>query len=285
MKGTVINHRYTVLEHMHKCQFSRFWAARDETDGSPVALKLLKAELVGDYEAEQRHEREAKLLAGWKHPNLLRVIDSGRTPEGVPWLATRITRVRPLYDEIADQTATIESVCSMASQIARVLAGAHARGIVHRGICPDAIVLCEERGDAFRVKVLDFGTAHIDGPEGDEDDDEDYEELTQTGQRLGDAEYMAPEYITGFELDARTDIYALGILIFEMLTGQPPFVGSMPRVIHKHLNEPPIKPSELSMHEVPGWLDQLVVDMLQKEPGDRPQKALEVVDRIAKGLG
>jgi len=102
-----------------------------------------------------------------------------------------------------------------------------------------------------------------------------------TGQHLGQAEYMAPEYITGFILDARTDIYALGILIFELLTGQPPFVGSTPAIIGKHLHSPPFPPSDLSMHNVPAWLDALVLRMLQKDPADRPQTIMEVVEVFA----
>ena len=145
--------------------------------------------------------------------------------------------------------------------------------IVHRGIHPDSIFLCEVYGDKHHVKVLDFGVAHLDELYGGE-------QLTQVGQRLGQVEYMAPEYIEHFVLNAKTDLYALGILLFEMLCGQPPFVGRQRDVMLKQINEAPYAPSELSEKKVPGWLDRLVGDLLAKDPEDRPATALTVAKAL-----
>jgi len=128
MVGHVIGERYEITELMIPGRLSDFWSAKDLKDGSAVAVKLMNSDLLLDRVSLARFEREIKLLSEWKHPNLLRVIDSGRTEAGVPWLATRVTRVRPLYDEIADQSAPVKVVARVAAQIARVLAGAHARG-------------------------------------------------------------------------------------------------------------------------------------------------------------
>ncbi len=141
---------------------------------------------------------------------------------------------------------------------------------------PDAILLCEERGDPYRVKVLDFGVAHIPGEAGEE-------ALTRVGQKLGQAEYMAPEYIEESILDARSDLYGLGILIFELLTGQPPFVGNARKVMLKHMSDPPMPPSHLSMKTIPPWLDALVLQLLEKDPNKRPRNAMAVADVLSKG--
>lgn len=274
--GEIIADRYRLTGLMSAGRFGDFWNAVQLSDGAEVALKLLKAELFTDEEAVARFERETRLLVNWKHPNLLKVLDHGRIEGGVPWIATELKRGRPLYDEIATQTVSVEIVRHIAAQIARVLAGAHARGIVHRSVHPDAILLCEERGDPYRVKVLDFGVAHIPGAEGEE-------QLTRVGQKLGQAEYWAPEYIEEGVLDARSDLYGLGILTFELLTGQPPFVGNARKVMLKHLQDPPVPPSHLSMKEIPPWLDALVLQLLEKDPDKRPRNAMAVADVFTKG--
>ena len=148
------------------------------------------------------------------------------------------------------------------------------RGIVHRGLNPDAIMLVEEDGDRFRVKVLDFGLAHLTEGTGEP-------ELTQVGQRLGQPEYMAPEYVEEFTLDARTDLYVLGVMVFEMLCGQPPFVGRAMNVLTAHIEKEPWAPSDLAEQDVPEWLDNLVLTLLAKAPEDRPQDARQVARAFA----
>lgn len=270
MIGGVLAGRYELVAHIEEGRFGEFWKARDLKKGKEeVAVKLLKPELFSDPEAFKRFEREAELLSELRHPNLLRVADHGRTPTDVPYVVTEYITGRLLSEDISDLSMSVNEVTNVAAQIAAVLYAAHREGIVHRGINPDAIFLCKVYGDKHHVKVLDFGFAHLDEMYGGE-------QLTQVGQRLGQVEYMAPEYIEHFILNAKTDLYALGILIFEMLCGQPPFVGRQRDVMMKQIKEKPWAPSELSEKTVPAWLDRLVAALLSKNPDDRPDSALQV---------
>jgi serine/threonine-protein kinase len=273
MIGGVLAGRYELVAHIEEGRFGEFWKATDRKKGGEVAVKLLKPELFSDPEAFKRFEREAELLSELRHPNLLRVVDHGRTPTDVPYVITEYLTGRLLSEDISDLSMTVEEVCAVAAQIAAVLYAAHRDGIVHRGINPDAIFLCEVYGDKHHVKVLDFGLAHLDEMYGGE-------QLTQVGQRLGQVEYMAPEYIEHFVLNAKTDLYALGILLFEMLCGQPPFVGRQRDVMMKQIKEQPWAPSELSEKKVPGWLDALVGALLDKDPDQRPASALQVAKAL-----
>jgi len=274
LAGTTIAERYRIEEQMRQGRFGDFWKATRLADGVTVAVKLLKPELFMDGEAIRRFHREARLLSSFSHPNLLRVFEAGRTQTGDPFVATEYRDGRLLSDDVADLTMPVDMVCHVGAQIARVLASAHMRGVVHRGLNPDVILLCEEDGDPFRVKVLDFGLAHLTPDSGEP-------ELTQVGQRLGKPEYMAPEYVKDLALDARTDLYVLGVMAFEMLCGQPPFVGRAMSVLTAHMEKEPWAPSDLAEQEVPEWLDGLILALLAKDPDDRPQDARKVARAFA----
>ena len=267
--GGVVAGRYELLSHIEEGRFGDFWRAKDLKNDGLVAVKLMKPDLFSDPEAFKRFEREAQLLSEFRHPNLLRVLNHGRTPTNVPYVVTEYIDGRLLSEDISDLSLGVNEVTYVAAQVAAVLYAAHREGIVHRGINPDAIFLCEAYGDKHHVKVLDFGLAHLDEIYGGE-------ELTQVGQRLGQAEYMAPEYIEHFVLNTQTDLYALGVIIFEMLCGQPPFVGRPRDVMMKHMQDAPYAPSELCEQEVPPWLDALVGALLAKDPALRPKNALLV---------
>ena len=276
MVGGVLVGRYQLTAHLSPGRFGDFWEGRRLSDGSPVAIKLLKPELFSDPKAVARFERETKLLATFDHPNLLRVLDHGRTETGVPWLVTELREGRPLSDDIVDLALTVDEVRAIGAQIASVLAAAHARGVVHRGLDPEAIFLVKDgRGDL--VKVQDFGLAHLT-------DTGSEPALTQVGERLGRYEYMAPEYIEEDTLDARTDLYVLGVILFEMLAGQPPFVGRPVKVLRQHVEEEPWAPSDLAEGDVPDWLDALILALLAKDPDARPQSGEDVAVALRSGL-
>ncbi len=272
--GRVIDNRFRIEAHMRDGRFGDFWRATHIQSGQTVAIKLLKPELFMDGEAIRRFQRETRLLTSFSHPNLLRVLEVGRTEMGDPFVVTEYKDGRLLSDDISDLALPVDQVCHIGAQIARVLASAHMRGVVHRGLNPDAIMLVDEDGDHYRVKVLDFGLAHLSASSGEP-------ELTQVGQRLGKPEYMAPEYIEEFALDARTDLYVLGVMVFEMLCGQPPFVGRAMNVLTAHIEKEPWAPSDLAEQEVPQWLDDLVLALLAKNPDDRPQDARQVARAFA----
>jgi len=268
MIGGVLAGKYKLLAHIEEGKYGDFWKAEDTKKGGVVSIKLLKPELFSDPQAFKRFEREAELLSELRHPNLLRVLDHGRTPSDVPYVVTEYLTGRLLSEELGDSLG-VNEVAYVGAQIAAVLYAVHREGIVHRGIEPGAIFLCEAYGDKHHVKVLDFGVAHLDEMYGGE-------ELTQVGQRLGHVEYMAPEYIENFVLNPKTDLYALGILMFEMLCGQPPFVGRQRDVMAKQISEKPYRASELCEQEIPAYLDNLIGALLEKDPANRPENALIV---------
>ncbi len=270
LAGTVLVDKYTLIEKSRQGRFGDFWKATRIEDGAVVLVKLLRPELFMDGEAIRRFQRETRVMAKFDHPNVLRVLDHGRNDMGDPYVVTEYVEGRVLADHISDLEIDLDGVCHIASQIAMVLGSAHQRGIIHRGLTPDEILLCQVGSDRERVKVLDFGLAHHTSTSGEIG-------LTQVGQRLGKCEYMAPEYIEEFELTALSDVYVLGIITFEMLAGQPPFVGRAMSVMSKHVEEEPWPPSEIAAEvEVPKWLDDLILAMLAKDPAERPQDALAV---------
>jgi serine/threonine protein kinase len=272
MVGGVLVGRYELTAHLRPGRFGDFWRGVRLTDDARVAIKLLKPELFSDANAVARFERETRLLASIEHPNMLRVLDHGITATGAPWIVTEPHDGRVLSDAIVELTLTVDDVCRIGAELASVLAAAHARGVVHRGLDPEAIVLVAKDG-VEHVKLQDFGLAHVLRTHARRTAEP---ALTQIGERLGRHEYMAPEYIEEQVLDARTDLYVLGVILFEMLAGQPPFVGTPLQVHAKHVSQAPWAPSELTEQSVPPWLDALILALLAKDPSARPQTGTEV---------
>ncbi len=263
MIGGVLVGRYELTAELHSGKFGDFWKGRRISDGEDVAIKLLKPHLFEDPKAMARFEREISVLVSFRHDNLLAVLDHGKTHKGVPWIVTELHEGGTLTEVIADLSLTIERVRTIGAQVASVLAAAHERGIVHRGVDPEAIIV----GSDDRVFLQDFGVAHLTSPENT---------ITLAGERLGRYEYMAPEYIKEEVLNARTDLYSLGILLYEMLAFQPPFVGRPGDVLRRHVQEAPPPPSSLASETVPDWLDRLILGLLAKAPHDRPASGEEV---------
>ncbi len=259
---------YEVEGFLRPGRFGDLWRAR-RADGVTVDLKLLKPELFKDGEAIRRFQREVRLMLEFEHPYLLRVLGHGSTSDGDPFIVLEHQDGVLLSELVASGPLPVERVRKIGAQVARVLAAAATRGIVHRGLCPEAILVCASSGD---VRVLDFGLALGRIAEDGEP------RLTEAGQRLGEPTYMAPEYIDEFRSDLRTDLYALGILLYEALTGDPPFTGPALDVLEAHVMTPPTPPSlagasgaGLGHPEIPAWLDELVLALLRKKPEDRPE--------------
>ncbi|MCB9686326.1 MAG: serine/threonine protein kinase [Alphaproteobacteria bacterium] len=253
---------YEVETFLRPGRFGDLWRAR-RPDGSIVELKLLKPELFKDGEAIRRFQREVRLMLEFEHPYLLRVLDHGTTSGGDPYLVLEHKEGRLLSQVVRDGALPIERVRKIGAQVARVLAAAATRGIVHRGLCPEAILLCTATDD---VRVLDFGLALA----GQVDEEGEEPRLTEVGQRVGDPTYMAPEYVEDFRSDARTDLYTLGVVLYELLTGDPPFTGRPMEVLDAHVTAEAAAPSTLRA-EVPAWLDALVLALLRKDPQSRPE--------------
>jgi eukaryotic-like serine/threonine-protein kinase len=274
--------RYRLEEVIGRGGMSTVYRATDLSLDREVAVKVALDPMAEEnpvYVA--RFKREARAAAALNHPGVVTVFDAG-TDGATRYIVMEYVDGQNL-SEVLREEGPLEPAraARIAAQIADTLAAAHAAGIVHRDIKPANVMLVrggargsgEDAADD-RVKVLDFGIART----------ADGVSLTQTSSVLGTAPYMAPEQAMGTPADARSDIYSLGCVLYEMLTGKPPFMADVPAaVLHQHVRVAP-KPAAQLNPSIPPALDALVLQMLAKAPGDRPQTAAEVRDRLA-GFG
>jgi serine/threonine-protein kinase len=254
-----VGDRYEIVSFRGAGRFGELWDGRNRDDGWPVMIKVLSHDRFPDEETVKRFGREVELLRRFTHPYLPRVVGEGRTGEGDPFLVLVHEEGQLLSDVLAAGPLSIDRVRRIGAQLARLVAAASVKGIVHRGITPSAILLSPD--DA--VKVLDFGFARMLASA-------ESEPVTEVGARVGEPAYMAPETIEDFRTDAATDLYSLGVLLYEIVAGRPPFVGSALEVLDAHTRD---EPASLSTHrsDVPAWLDAVVLALLAKRPEGRPE--------------
>jgi len=246
------------------------YRARDRVLDRTVAVKVLPVELADDHVLIERFEREARAVARLSHPNIVSVYDSGRDAD-VRYIVMEYVPGVSLAQLLRErEQLPVPEAVEIAAQIASALAAAHAAGIVHRDVKPGNVMV----DPSGAVKVLDFGIARATTDIA----------LTRTAMVLGSAPYIAPETALGRSADARSDIYSLGCVLYEMLTGRPPFIGELPAVVmNQHATAEPLPPRELRP-EIPGALEALVLQMLAKLPLDRPQSARELVGALRRTL-
>src|SRR6266496_820063 len=237
-----------------------------------VAIKILLAQYAHDPAFLARFRREAQSAASLSHPNIVGVFDTGS--EGDTWfIVMEYVDGRTLKDIIRAEGALYWArAAEVAADVAGALAVAHARGIVHRDVKPGNVMLTTEG----KVKVMDFGIARATA----------VPSITQTSAVVGTAQYIAPEQAQGLEVDARTDVYALGCCLYEMLTGQVPFTGPTPVAIaYRHVREDPTPPRALNP-DVPVSLERVCLKAMAKRPEDRYQTAVEMqrdLERVRVG--
>jgi len=275
MPGTMVG-EYRVERKIGEGGMGTVYGAIHPVIGKKAAIKLLRAELSMNPEAVERFLGEARAVNQIGHPNIVDVFSFGALPDGRRYFAMEWLHGESLAARVDREggLALVEAL-PILDQVVAALAAAHERGIVHRDLKPDNVFLCEVRGEAPRVKLLDFGIAKLVGePLGIK--------RTKTGALMGTPGYIAPEQARGEEVDARADIYALGCMTFELLTGRLPFVSdSAMVVITKHLTEDPPAPSSVEGGEdLPAEVDGLVLAMLAKARGERPALA-DVRARLA----
>ncbi len=216
--GTRLDDKYIVVGHIKTGGMGAVYEVEHGPLGKRLAAKLLLPELVRRPELLERFRREARAASATGHENIVEVTDLGETRGGVPFLIMELLVGRTLGTELKDGPLPPERAVHIARQILSALKAAHGRGIVHRDLKPENIFLIQRAGDPDFVKVLDFGIAKmIDEAPG--------QELTQAGQVVGTPTYMSPEQARGGEIDARTDVYATGAILYRMITGQRPFTA------------------------------------------------------------
>jgi eukaryotic-like serine/threonine-protein kinase len=253
-RDTIIDGRYRVVEKLGSGGMADVYCAEDEQLGRQVALKLLYRHLAEDTSFVERFRREASSAAGLQHPSIVAIFDRGEW-DGTYYIAMELIRGRTLKDVIRERgPAPPDAAVDIVLQILRAARYAHQRGIVHRDIKPHNVLIDEEG----RVKVTDFGIARAGASD-----------MTETGSVMGTAQYLSPEQAQGRPVDARSDLYSIGIVLYEMLTGAVPFdAESAVSVALKQVSEPPVPPRQRNP-AVPPALDAVVMRALEKDPARR----------------
>ena len=255
--------RYEIVGELGRGAMGVVYKALDPTIGRTVALKTMRLDVHG-LDAEEmvrRFQNEARAAGVLNHPNIVTIYDAGEE-DGIFYIAMEFIEGTTLHELLAEKhVLPTDEVVQISRQICRGLDYAHSNGIVHRDVKPANIMLTPNG----TVKIMDFGIAKSGG------------QVTNTGQVLGTPNYMAPEQVKGRPLDGRSDLFSLGVILYEMLTGEKPFVGqNVTTIIYKIVNETPITPRDLDVTVHPG-LNAIVTKALAKAPDDRYQSGAELI--------
>jgi serine/threonine-protein kinase len=279
--GDVLFDRYRVERMLGAGGMGSVWLVRHLGLDAPRALKLIFSGVAFVPEAQARFRREARAMARLSHPNAV-VVHDFQVAGGSAFIEMEYVRGRGLGDYLrAGVPMPIDWVARVLAQLCDVLQQAHDQGIVHRDLKPSNLMLLDERPPGQEwVKVLDFGIAKVLEPEAS-----NVEMQTATGHFLGTAQYASPEQAMGWEVDGRSDVYALGVILYEMLTGYRPFDGPLQRQIYDHLNTPAPDFAERNPRAgTPAEVEALVLRCLAKRPDDRPASARALAEEFFLAL-
>ena len=282
LTGKLLNNRYLVEDKLGEGGFGAVYRATQTQMNRKVALKVLHAKMAKDPQVVGRFKREAQASSLLRAPHTVQVYDFDQSPDGLMYLAMEILQGRSLHAILAeDGPLPPARLYGVMDGIAESLGEAHGHGIVHRDIKPENIYL-ETRPTPDFVKVLDFGIAKIVSGEGL--GGSAGPALTAAGQTLGTLEYMSPEQLMGAQLDGRSDLYALGIMSYELVTGALPFVCKTPgEMITAHLKTMPPPPSQAAPDRgIPPLLDQVILKLLAKKREDRYKDTAELRADLAR---
>jgi tRNA A-37 threonylcarbamoyl transferase component Bud32 len=268
----ILADRYELVERAGRGGMGEVWRATDRELGRTVAVKMLPPELTRHEEFRIRFRREARTVASLSHRNIAVLHDVGedvQDGETTPFLIMEFIDGRTLADALAEGPFMVERALEVGQGVAEALAYSHDHGLIHRDIKPSNIMFTSEGG----IKVLDFGIAKVVA--------ETSTRLTATGMAVGTPAYLSPEQLTGREVDGRSDQYSTGCLLYELLTGRPPFIGDSPfAVMHQHISENPVAPSKLRS-QVPAAVDAVLLRALSKDREQRFADAGELRQALA----
>ena len=257
--------RFRITRKLGQGGMATVWLAEDELLGRPVALKLLSETLTGSAEARRRFLHEARTARLLDHPGIAAVHDAGET-DGAAWLAMEYVEGETLSERIAQRLMPIEEAVRIVCAAAAALSHAHARGVVHRDVTPRNIMVTRD-GCA---KVLDFGLALVEGQS----------RVTTSNTTMGTVYYLSPEVATGHTADPRSDLYGLGVVLYETLTGALPFAGDRSEaVLYGIVNQPPVPP-RTHRPEIPETLERIVLRAIARRPEDRHGSAEELAAEL-----
>lgn len=271
MVGHTLDEKYRLEERLGIGGMGTVYRARHLLIDRPVAVKVLNPRFVEDEAARTRFQREARAAGRLQHMNAVTVTDFGQSSDGYVYIVMELLEGRTLRDVLAKEAPLdFARGVSLMLQVSAAVAAAHEAGIIHRDLKPANIFIVQRAEVPAVVKVLDFGIAKLAAESLDE---EDLKTLTQVGAMIGTPRYMSPEQCDGADLTPAADVYSLGVILYEMLTGIVPFSGSTPLAIAmKHTGETPRPPHEF-VSTIPPALEQVVLHSLEKNPQDRPANA------------
>ncbi len=264
--GTTIAGRYLVEGVIGEGGMATVYRATHKLVDRPCAVKVMNPAMASDPTVRERFRREAKAAQSLAHPNVIEIFDQGETADSTPYIVMELLRGKTLADLVAKGPLAMARSVPIMIQVSRGIARAHDLGIVHRDLKPENIFICSRDDGTDLVKILDFGIARSRSDS----------RLTNAGELFGTPQYLAPERITGGEAGPSVDLYALGVIFFEISTGKLPFEASDPTTfLIKHMKEKPLRARAVEP-KIPEKLDNLVAALLEKDPKARPVDAHRV---------
>jgi ABC-type transport system substrate-binding protein len=267
MIGNRLGNRYEVVKELGRGGMGVVYLAHDPVLDRDVAIKVVMPDVVSP-ESVERFKREARVVAKMDHPSIVSVHDSGEH-EGALFFVMPFVEGANLRLVLRNETLSLGDLIEVVVQVAEALEYSHSRGVVHRDIKPENLMVSHKEGEGIRVRVTDFGLA-MAGTQ---------ERITKTATIVGTLAYMSPEQVAGREIDARSDIYAFGTVLYECLVGEPPFAGEVQVLLYRIAHEIPVSPKSL-VPDIDDDIEDVILRCLEKDPAKRPT-GKEIAERLA----